>query len=43
MDEVHIKEDFVYDKHDGTLIGFTNLGETNNHLLQFKAALSSDN
>lgn len=43
MDEVHIKEDLVYDKHNGTLIGFVNLGDTNNHLLQFEAALSSEN
>ena len=40
MDEVHIKEDLVYDKHEGTLIGFVNLGDTNNHLLQFEAACS---
>ena len=43
MDEVHIKEDFVYDKHNSTLIGFVNLGYTNNHLPQFEAALSNDN
>ncbi len=42
MDEMHIKEDLVYDKHNGTLIGFTNLGETNNHLLQFQSSLSGD-
>ena len=29
MDEVHIKNDLVYDKRQGYLIGFTNLGETN--------------
>ena len=42
MDEVHIKEDLVYDKHEGTLVGFVNLGDTNNHLLQFEAALQGD-
>ena len=42
MDEVHIKEDLIYDKHEGTLIGFVNLGDTNNHLLHFEAALSND-
>ena len=26
LDEVHIKKDLVYDKHQGTLIGFANLG-----------------
>ena len=36
MDEMHIKEDLVYDKHSGELVGFVNLGETNNHLLQFE-------
>ena len=30
MDEVHIKEELVYDKHKGSLIGFVNLGTTNN-------------
>ena len=42
MDEVHIKDDLIYDKHEGTLVGFANLGDTNNHLLQFEAALSGD-
>ena len=42
MDEVHIKNDLVYDKYQGCLIGFTNLGETNNSLLKFESALSGD-
>ena len=42
MDEVHIKDDLVYDKHEGTLIGFVNLGETNNNLLDFEASLSGE-
>ena len=29
LDEMYIKEDLVYNKHSGTLIGFTNLGEVN--------------
>ena len=29
----------MYDKHHGTLIGFVNLGEVNNHLLQFEEML----
>lgn len=33
----------MIDKHEGTLVGFVNLGNTNNHLLQFEAALSGDN
>ena len=36
MDEMHIKEDLVYDKHSGELVGFVNLGETNKHLIQFE-------
>jgi len=31
LDEVHIK-DLIYDKNEGTLIGFSNLGKINNHL-----------
>ena len=36
MDEMHIKEDLFYDKHSGELVGFVNLGETNDHLIQFE-------
>ena len=42
MDEVHIKEDLVYDKHQGHLIGFVNLGNTNNKLLEFEATMNGD-
>ena len=42
MDEVHVKDDLVYDKHSGRLIGFTNLGDTNNCLLQFESSLTND-
>lgn len=42
MDEMHVKEDLVYDKHSGALIGFVNLGETNQHLLQFQQAIEGD-
>ena len=38
---MHIKEELVYDKHLGTLVGFINLGEINNHLLQFEDTLST--
>lgn len=41
MDEVHIKADLVYDKRNGKLVGFVNLGETNNHLLKFESALAN--
>lgn len=36
LDEMHIKENLVYEKHSGSLIGFTNLGDVNNHLLSFE-------
>ena len=42
IDEVHIKEDLVYDKHEGCLIGFVDLGSINNQLLEFEAVLSAD-
>ena len=43
MDEVHIKEELVYDKHEGSLIGFVNLGATNNQLLEYEASISQSN
>ena len=33
LDEMYIKKDLVHEKHSGTLIGFANLGEVNNHLM----------
>lgn len=39
MDEMHIKEDLVYNKHTGELIGYTNLGEMNTHLLSLEKSL----
>ena len=36
LDEVHIRADLVYDKHVGSLLGFVNLGEVNNHLMKFE-------
>ena len=32
MDEMYIREDIVYEKHSGKMIGFANLGDVNNHL-----------
>ena len=31
IDEMHIKEDVVYNKHTNALVGFTNRGKINNH------------
>ena len=39
IDEMYIREHLVYEKHTGTLIGFCNLGEVNNHLLAFECSL----
>lgn len=36
FDEVHIKEDLVYDKNSSQIIGFVNLGNVNNQLLEFE-------
>eukprot|EP00731_Ephydatia_muelleri_P010026 Em0005g612a len=32
MDEMYIREDIVYEKHSGKMIGFANLGDVNNRL-----------
>ena len=42
IDEMHIKEDLVYDKHTGQLIGFVDLGSINNHLARFEQLLCED-
>ena len=41
-DEMTIKEDLVYDKHSGRLVGFVNLGEIYNHLLQFEQSFNDE-
>ena len=38
-DEMHIREDLVYDKYTGALIGFTDFGDINSHLLQLERSL----
>ena len=40
LDEMHIKQDLVNDKHEGSLIGFVDLGCTNNQTLEFESALT---
>ncbi len=42
LDEMHIRQDLVYEKHSGALIGFANLGEVNNHLVAFERSMSSE-
>ena len=43
FDEVHIREDIVYNQHSGEVIGYANLGDINKHLLAFEHSLSHDN
>ena len=38
---MYVKEDLVYDKHTGGLIGFVNVGDINSHVLAFEQSLSS--
>ena len=42
MDEMHIREGLVYDKHSGALVGFTDLGDVNNLLANFDHSLSEE-
>lgn len=41
IDEMKIKEDLIYDKGTGELIGFTNVGDISNHLHLFETALAN--
>ena len=43
IDEVKIKEDLVYDKHSGELIGFIDLDKTGNQLMALEQAMLNDN
>ena len=36
FDEVKIKDDLVYDKNTAEIIGFTNLGNINNHVMELE-------
>lgn len=42
MDEMHIREELVFNKHTGKLIGFTDLGAINNHLSRFEELLTAE-
>ena len=39
IDEISVREDLVYDKHSDELIGFTDIGNINNHLLAFERSI----
>lgn len=40
LDEMHVRKEIVYDKYTGEMIGFCDLGEMNNNLLEFEQSLS---
>lgn len=42
INEMHIKENLVYNKHTGHLVGFVDLGELNNHLASFQRCLDTE-
>lgn len=42
LDEMYIREDLVYDKYNGELVGFTNLGCVNEHLVKYEQSLLQD-
>ena len=42
IDEMQIRESLVFDKHSGDLVGFVNLGDINQHLMEFENALNED-
>ena len=42
LDEMHIRDDLVYDKHTGALLGFADLGDINSHLAAFEQSLSTE-
>ena len=42
LDEMHLKEGLVYDKHTGRMVGFVDMGDINNHLLEFERSLERD-
>ena len=41
MDEMHVKENLVFDKHSGCLVGFSDLGHINNHISRLERAKSN--
>ncbi len=42
LDEMHIRHDIVFDKHTGQMIGFTNLGDINRHLMDFEQSIMNN-
>ena len=42
VDEMHIREDLIFDRHSGELIGYANLGDINNHLIVFEQSINDE-
>lgn len=42
LDEMYIREDLVYNKQSGKLIGFVDIGEVNNHLLKYERVVKGE-
>ena len=42
IDEMYVREELVYRKNTGTLVGFMNMGDINTHLLAFERSLKQD-
>lgn len=42
LDEMHIKDNLMYNKHSGKMIGFVDLGDINSHLVSFEKSLHED-
>ena len=41
LDEMYIRQNLVYNKHSGEMVGFTDLGSINNYLADFEQSLVS--
>ena len=39
---MHVQEDLVYNKHSGHVVGFANLGEVNDYLLQLERSIEGN-
>ena len=39
---LHIRQDLVFDRSSGKMIGFANLGEINNHLIDFEQDVNNE-
>jgi len=42
LDEMHIRQQLVFDKHSGSIIGYVNISEVVNHLAEFEERVSND-